>query len=149
MNATEFANAQNAVAKFIPKAVLGVAWQIAKGEGDSVDLRLISSVDSLEYSEVRFTLVCGEKKIDMSSKTVYSSIKGFVNGQEEYYDPTIFSVTSEYFMTHIVTGIPEDVHDDVIKVTASLVTKNGSVIDGGEQEIVIKNATDYNDVMGK
>ena len=55
-------NAENAVAKFIPKAVLGVAWQIAKGEAEgTLNLRLISSVDSLEYSEVRFTLVCGEK----------------------------------------------------------------------------------------
>ncbi|MBR4933860.1 MAG: hypothetical protein IKZ03_05315, partial [Clostridia bacterium] len=149
MNATEFANAKNAVAKFIPKAVLGVAWQIAKGEGDTVDLRLISSVDSLEYKEVRFTLVCGERTINMSSKTVYTSIKGFVNGQEENYDPNIFSITSEYFMTHIVTGIPEDVHDDVMNVTATLVTKDGTVIKGETQEIVIKNATDYNDVMGK
>ena len=150
MNATEFANAVNAVAKFIPKGVLGVAWQIAKGEGDTVDLRLISSVDSLEYSAVLFTLVCGEKRIDMRSTTVYESIKGNVNGQVVVYDdPTIFSITSQYFMTHIVTGIPESVHDDVIKVTASLVTKNGTVIDGGEQEIIIENATDYNDIMGK
>jgi hypothetical protein len=150
MTEAEFKNADSVIAKFIPKAVLGVAWQISKGEAeDTLNLRLISSVDSLEYSEVRFTLVCGEKTINMRSTTVYTSINGFVDGEKLEYDPTIFSSASEYFMTHIVSGIPEDVHDDVMKVTATLVTKDGTVIDGETQEIVIKNATDYNDVMGK
>ena len=150
MTAEQFAAADSVVVKFIPKAVLGVAWQIAKGEGNTANLRLISSVDSLQYQKVIFTLkVEGRDDMVMESYTVYESIKGNVNGQEIVYDdPTIFSSVSGYFMTHIVSGIPDTFHGAELKVTANLVTKDGKIIPGDEVPITIKKADDYEAIFG-
>ena len=52
-------------------------------------------------------------------------------------------------MTHIVSGIPEEVHNQEMIITATLVTKNGDEIEGDEQKIVLEEATDYTTIMGK
>ena len=85
----------------------------------------------------------------MSSRTVYTSINGFVDGEQLEYNPSIFSSVSEYFMTHIVSAIPKEVHKQEMIITATLVTKNGDEIDGDEKEIVLKEATDYTTIMGE
>ena len=151
MNATEFAAAENAVAKFIPKAVLNVKWQLGAGANGTANLRLISTVDSLQYQKVIFNVdvVGREKPFDpLESTTVYTGISGYVDGNMQHYAPTINSDCSKYFMTHVISGIPVEFHDAKFTVTASVVTKDGKLITGDTIEFTLKSATDYNDVMG-
>ncbi len=148
MTADEFTAAETAVAKFIPKAVLTIGWQIAKGENGTANLRLISTVDSLQYSGVRFTLKCaGRDDLVLDSKKVYTGIVGYVNGNKQDYVPTDFSSASQYFMTHIVSGIPESYHDVDFTVTAAIITKDGMEVTGDPITFQLKNATDYDSVM--
>ncbi len=151
MTAAQLAEAETAVAKFIPKAVLDIKWQIAKGEDGTANLRLISTVDSLQYQKVIFNVdVVGRATPfkPLESTTVYTGISGYVDGNEQNYAPTINSDCSKYFMTHIIKGIPVDFHDNDFTVTASVVTKDGKVITGDPITFQLKNATDYDKVMG-
>ncbi len=149
MTANQFLAAESAVAKFIPKAVLSIGWQIAKGENGTANLRLISTVDSLQYSGVRFTLKCeGRADMVLESKTVYTGIVGYVNGNKQDYVPTDFSSASQYFMTHIVKGIPDSYHKVDFIVEAALITKDGKVITGDPIKFQLADATDYNEIIG-
>lgn len=134
-------------AKFVPKAVLSVGWQIptsTKADSTSTDLRLISTVDSLKYSNVIFTLTAenGDEKIDMTmpSTTVYSRITGYVNDNAEYYEPTLFSDASYRFMTHTVIGVPNAYFNLPITVTANWTTKDGTYVSGEAAVIYITDA---------
>ena len=150
LTADEIKNAESLTVKFIPKAVLKIGWQIAKGENGTASLRLISTVDSLQYKKVIFVLkAAGRDDMVLESKMVYTGIKGFADGENVEYDPSIFSSASEYFMTHIISGIPETFHDVDFTVTASLVTKDEKVITGDAVTFTLKSANDYDAVMGK
>ncbi len=150
MTAEEFAAAETAVAKFIPKAVLDIKWQLGAGANGTANLRLISTVDSLQYKKVIFNVDVEGRATPfdpLESTTVYTGIKSYVDGNAQNHAPTINSASSAYFMTHIIKGIPVDFHDNDFTVTASVVTKDGKVITGDPITFQLKDATDYDSVM--
>lgn len=60
-------------AKFVKKDVLSVKVQLRYGtnmDSEYTKIRLITSVDSLNYQEVGFDFSCGEKNFSCSTKTV-------------------------------------------------------------------------------
>ena len=147
LKADEIANAESLTVKFIPKAVLDIGWQIRQN-GNKVDLRLISTVDSLEYSAVTFIVkVAGRDDMVLTSKKVYTSIAGYKDGENVQYAPTAFSVASEYFMTHVITGIPAGFHVTDFTVTANLLTKDGKTITGDAITFQIEDHADYTAIV--
>ncbi len=123
-----------AFARYVREAVLSVKLQIiagTKSDTPSTNLRLVTTVDSLEYRSVGFKVeVNGVVKADTSTRTVYQTIKGYKDGQGISYLPTRFSGESKYFMTHTLTGIPSADYDTKITVTPYWKTLDGTVVSG-------------------
>ena len=83
----------------------------------------------------------------LTSKKVYSSIAGYKDGANVQYAPTAFSAASEYFMTHVITGIPVGFHGTDFTVTANLLTKDGKTITGDAITFQIEDHADYTAIV--
>ena len=83
----------------------------------------------------------------LTSKKVYTKIAGYKDGENVQYAPTAFSAASEYFMTHVIKGIPVGFHDVDFTVTANLLTKDGKTITGDAKKFQIKDHADYTAIV--
>lgn len=83
----------------------------------------------------------------LTSKKVYKKIAGYKDGEDVQYAPTAFSAASEYFMTHVITGIPVGFHGTDFTVTANLLTKDGKTITGDAIEFQIEDHADYKPIV--
>lgn len=125
-----------AYAKFVSESVLSVRVQLKENttlESENTNIRLITTVDSLNYSKVGFSITYGEQTVDKLSNTVYSRI--IAMGED--YLPTSFSEVSTYFATYSFTSVPNSVFDDIIRVVPMYVTLDGTVVSGVACEITI------------
>lgn len=98
--------------------MLGIAVQVTAGttaESTSTSLRLISSVDKLEYSAVGFEIVLKDQNgnpltaepIVQTSETVYQSITSYGKTVTNYKPNEVFADESRYFFTLKITDIPQ------------------------------------------
>ncbi len=142
-----------AYAKFVDATVLSVKCQLKSGttiESASTDLRLITSVDSLNYKEVGFRLEVNGKTASIVSKTVYRTIYGYVDGSSQSYVPgDVFSKTdSLYFMTKNVTNILQDSFETDILITPFWITIDGTAVSGTARTIKIGDELFAPDPLG-
>jgi len=132
-------------AKFVDEKVLSVKCQLSKGtsaESATANLRVLTSVDSLNFLSVGFVLKKeGELSAPVTSKYVYETIYGNVNGVRTAYKASnVFSSKhSKYFMTHVVGDIPQEVFDVDITVIPMWETLDGTVVTGVERTIKISD----------
>lgn len=129
-----------AYAKFVDEKVLSVKYQITKGttaDSASTNLRLLTSVDGLDYSDVSFTMSFGSITESYVSRTVYSAI--IADGVVIRNANEIFDGSSKYFMTHTLTGVPQSAFDEVITVVPCWTTLDGTFVQGMAREIVISD----------
>ena len=130
----ESITAEKAYAKFVNKEVLSVKWQILDAtESDSkiTDARFITTVDSEYYKEVGFVLtVNGRATAPQMSDTVYERIAGWVDGNQNYYEPTVFDATSKYFMVWELLEVPNEAFATDITVDAVWTTLDGTTVSG-------------------
>lgn len=124
-----------AYAKFVDANVLTVKCQLKKDtliENATTDLRVITSVDSLDYQEVGFEIKAGGKQFVATSKTVYSTLYGFVDELQQSYVPTdVFSKTdSKYFMTKRLVNIPRSEFEELFQITPFWTTIDGTRVYG-------------------
>ena len=101
-------------AKFVSEDVMKLLCQVTEGTTSSsnkADLRMISSVESLDYSSVGFKLIYndGEKDVTKTHKTrtVYESIVSSTEGNEFDFGPGIVGVDSKYFITATLLGVTD------------------------------------------
>lgn len=125
-------------AKFVPEDVLSVKAQVSKAvsevaENGTVTLRLVTTVDSLRYSKVGFSVSVGTgaEKI-LSTTDVYSEITASGDGRSWTETPQgAFSKASVYFATKKITNIPKNVFTtSEFHVTPYWVTLDGTEVNG-------------------
>lgn len=125
-----------AYAKFVSESVLSVKVQLKTGttsESDITDMRLITMVDSLNYTDVGFSITYGGETVNKLSNTVYSTI--IAMGEE--YLPTEFSAVSAYFATYSLTSVPSGVFDKDITIVPVHRTLDGTLVYGTAYTVTI------------
>ena len=142
-----------AYAKFVDADVLTVRCQLKKDtliESPATELRVITSVDSLEYQEVGFEIKAGGKQLVTTSKTVYNKIYGYVDEtQKEYVPEDVFSKTdSKYFMTKKLVNIPRTEFDQVFQITPFWTTMDGTKVHGTLKETTLSEEMYAPDSLG-
>ena len=134
-------------AKFVPADVLSVKAQSTLGkvtdeknkdlDGKYV-LRFISSVDSLDYSQVGFELRSSEDDYASAkynrTNTVYQKIDSTTEGAEYDFDPKIMDAKSEYFITAKL-GVADT--DTTYRVRAFWVTLDGTTVYGRSRSVSV------------
>ena len=118
-----------AYAKFVDENVHITKTQLRNGtpaaDGSSTaDIRFVSTVDDLNYSEVGFYITYGDKTVTAKAKDVYTA----VNGAAITYTPKFFSEESNWFFTYLLTGVPESAFDGTFTVQAYWKTLDGTVV---------------------
>lgn len=144
-----------AYAKFVDSDILTVKAQISnnvagEGEADKRHLRMVTTVDSLDYQQVGFVITINGKTIEKSSSTVYKNIVAGANGVAFNYEPNsmiedrtyIFSASSAYFMTFTITNISEASFNTNIEVIPYWVTLDGSKVTGTPKILTIQQGLD-------
>lgn len=147
------------IAKFVPARLTGVACQngadVEEASVTSTDLRIVSAVDSLNYSEVGFNVYGREKNEDgtydewlmygygadreAKSSTVYSGlyVYNMVDGEavkegEPKTTADIFGENAEgfKFTTMNLTGIPKASYNTIVSIKPYWVTLDGTYVEG-------------------
>ena len=135
----------NAWAKWVDKDVLSVKYQISADTtswSEMTNLRLVTSVDSEQYRKVGFVINDGTKDSKPAmSDTVYQSIKGKVNGVDQYYYPNQeFDSTSKYFMVYEVSAVPNSVFATNLTIKPVWITLDGTTVTGSTNSFAINGA---------
>ena len=121
-------------AKFVPSEILNVKCQVSAdttSTSDASDMRLVSSVDSLQYKEVGFEVSYnGGNTIKISSSTVYRKIEAAKDGVAYAYSPEIFELDSEYFITATLKNIANKNFYKGFYIKAYWVTLDGTTVYG-------------------
>jgi hypothetical protein len=115
-----------------------IKWQvpvIANETDDFVDLRLVSWVDTLDYSNVQFTVTIGEYTGTLDVTTVYETIYG--EAYATYTPYGVFGDDANYFVTHTITGIPAAYFNEEIEVTVSFYDLDGNLVRTSETRTIV------------
>lgn len=139
-----------AYAKFVDENVLSVKAQVdatTTAESNTTRMRFVTTVDSLDYNEVGFTVSTSGKTKTYSSTTVYESLKA-VNLEVDYTPKGEFSATdSLYFATLILKNVAVAGTDlnRAFTVTPYWVTLDGTTVTGIiRNDITIQKGIDVN-----
>ena len=117
-----------------------IKWQLnadATAESESVDLRLISWVDSLDYENVTFVVTIDGQTAELACETVYTGINS--NGAV-ITDLTMFNDTAAYFVTYTIEGLEADFFGSEITVTMNWTDLEGNVTESETRTIVVSDA---------
>ena len=153
-----------AYAKYVDAGILANLAQVpvdAKYDTEVTKLRFVSTVDSLDYKQVGFTIEViredGTSKgpRDVVTKDVYKKIAVNEGGVEFKKDPNEVHKDSKYFFTYTLTDITNNLFDNKIYVTPFWITLDGTKVCGErmaktvDMGILINSGTnnDYDDVV--
>lgn len=131
----EYVTTGEAYALFVDENVLSVKWQISADtnrKSKTTNLRLITTVDSLRYQNVGFSILYDGKQFgaDRLTNVVYEQIAGWEDGSVQNYFPTEFSSESLYFMSYRINKIPQSAFYTDFKVTPFWTTLDGTKVKG-------------------
>ena len=124
-----------------------VGYQTAKGENETVRLRLVAVVDSLQYSAIGFSVNAygekiGTKTADKSSTTVYSSLLGETDGTVIQY--TAKELGGAYIFALNINNIPLNAGEITFEVVTYHVRGGQKIVDGEVRYLTLNT----NDLMG-
>ena len=128
---------EGAYAKFVDEDVLSVKLQmnaLANIADDTMNLRMLTSVDSLAYQSVGFRFKTGSVSSDYMSKTVYLSI--LADGKT--YQPNVFSDSSNFIVGHSMNKIPAKHYGTEFTIIPIWVTQDGTTVEGVERTFTIR-----------
>ena len=134
-----------AYAKFVKSDVLTVKCQLpidANRTEPTTSLRLVTSVDTLNYQYVGFdleyTLEDTNYKKTFKTKNVYKTIKAIGDdGEEIIYEPDEFSTASTYMMALKINKIPSEIYELPLTITPYWITLDGTVVTGTTRNDVV------------
>lgn len=128
-----------AYAKFVDEDVLTIKAQMddRKNSLGVFDLRLISTLDTVAYSEAGFIITFDGKTVVAPVHYAYGEITAN-DGAIRYY-PSDISPDSEFFITYAVVNIPYSVAHIPFKVTAYFKTLDGTFVSGKERLVYVEN----------
>lgn len=137
----------SAYAKFVPDEVLSVKAQIGKdttyASTEATRLRFVTTVDSLNYSEISFDVTYRTKQQKLTGTSVYRSIKASAEENAYTYAPTYFHNRSAYFYTYSITNIPASAFDDGFTVVPRWTTLDGTEVAGAARDIAVNDSSNY------
>lgn len=122
-----------AYAKFVDEKVLTVKFQLTANttkDSEFTDLRILTTVDTLNYIDVGFQVTIYGKTILCHGDDVYSTVSAFTNNRGMVYQPSVFSPESNYFVTHRITQISKSAFAVPITVAPQWTTLDGTVVKG-------------------
>ena len=119
-----------AYAKFVDDDLMSVKKQLNTGatlESETVKIRFVTPIDSLDYASVTFDVkVPTLSKIwTMKETTAYSSI--LVSG-ETTLPSDVFGSEAKYFVLHSLTGIPKAAYEAAFEVNVTWETLDGTLV---------------------
>ena len=120
-----------AYAKFVDSDTLTLKFQTTYGtsaESASTDLRLLTSVDSLQLSAVYFDVTVGGATRRISSSTVYEQINA--GGTLISAPSAVFGADSVYFVTYTLLGVPRALFETDITAVPGWETLDGTPVTG-------------------
>ncbi|PJM78652.1 hypothetical protein [Bifidobacterium scaligerum] len=139
-----------AYAKFVDANVLSVKRQVTYNstlQSDKVSLRLLTTVDSLNYQVAGFNIQQGSNAPkDRSSTAVYGQLKEYnknTSGENAVMDsikPTLFSSDSAYFVSYGIWNIPNNAFSTSFTVTPYWVTPDGTRVNGIARTFTVAEA---------
>lgn len=148
------------LAKFVPARLTGVYWQnranVNESNVSSTDLRMVSTVDSLNYKEVGFNVYGREKNPDgtysdwlmygyntareLKSTKAYTGLNVYHVGENGALEQVGNAKTPAdlygqdaadfKFTTASLTGIPKDAYETIVAVKPYWVTLDGTYVEG-------------------
>lgn len=134
-------------AKFVEPDVLSVKLQITKGteaSSPTTNMRLVSSVDSLDYAQAGFevyydnTVGTEEPTKNVPIQTVYERIVASSESGVEYnYSPKVVDTDSEYFVTATLIDIAQGNFGKPFHIKPYWVTLSGAKVYGTSRYVTI------------
>lgn len=132
-----------AYAKFVPDYILSTKAQVSvnviaddiTGENPAA-IRLVTSIDSLDYDSVGFVITRTDKpeyRHDKSANTVSKTMYyvGKADGDKMSVTPSsVFGSSAEYFRAFTFTNMPESALDTEITATPYYITLDGTRVEG-------------------
>lgn len=134
-------------AKYVPEEVLSVKFQTSAGTNaasETSNLRMVSTVDSADYTTVGFSITANGKTLVTKSGSVYKRIKSAMEGLEYGYSPIIFDTDSEYFMTATISNIKNKNFDRTYFVQPYWITQDGTTVYGVSRNVRVSDS--YNEI---
>lgn len=149
----------SAYAKYIDENVLTVKFQIpttTNSASESTTLRLVTSIDSLDYQNVSFEVSYTDssstkKSHTWTTKNAYTALTGYKGMTKLTYTPDEqFSKASEYFVALNINNVPNEAFGYAFTVTPKWTTLDGTVVEGSTRtNIIISNSSTYRIVEGE
>lgn len=139
-------------AKYVSPDVLTVKCQVKDDVQDEgvtkTNMRLVSSVDSLNYANVGFEIQFKEdgKVIKHSATTVYERIVASVkSGVDFEYNPKVIDADSSYFVTATLMNIQSKYYDEIFMIKPYWETLDGTIVYGESRYVKVSDS--YSDVV--
>lgn len=129
-------------AKFVDENILRVKAQItgdATTEKDTVDIRFVTTVDTLKYRNVGFEITINGTTNKVLANEVYTQLYAMeTTGEVLSLTPAeSFCSLSKYFNACTIDGIPNISFGTVITVTACWTTQDGTLVYGEQAKKTI------------
>ena len=136
-----------AYAKFVNDNMLVVKKQLNSGavrSDDKANIRFLTAIDSLNYSNATFhvAMPATDKQWTMKEQTAYSSV--LVDGETYPYTAAdVFGEGAKYFVVHSLKGIPQSAFDNEIQISVSWRTLDGTDVMVAQPSFSVKEEIDY------
>ena len=143
LSKSDTAPENGAYAKFVPDYILSTKAQVSVNvinddiTGDTpAAIRLVTSIDSLDYDSVGFVITRADKpeyKHDKSANTVSKTMYyvGKADGDKMSVTPaSVFGPSAEYFRAFTFTNMPESAVDTEITAMPYYITLDGTRVEG-------------------
>lgn len=135
----------SAFAKFVPEEILSVKLQLkanTKVSSLTTNMRLVSSVDSLNYQEVGFEIYFNGATTPVMAKTskVYERIEASTKSGVEYnYSPKVIDIDSDYFVTATLINISNGNFNKNFYIRPYWKTLDGTTVYGVNRYVTVMN----------
>ena len=135
-------------AKFVDPEVLSVKVQVTDGvtatsDHERANMRLVSSIDSLDYNGAGFEVYYNNNIDDYGEavETVYKRIEaGSTSGVAFKYSPKVIDTDSEHFMTYTLLGIKRGNFENIFHIRPYWITKDGLKIHGVSRFVKVSDS---------
>lgn len=135
--------AGGAYAKFVDEKVLSVNLQVKENTNGRFDMRLISSVDTLNYKKIGFDIYYNGKTtpVTYESEFVFERIQASVDGVTYNYSPQVVDVDSEYFVTVTIKNIHPNNLNKIFYIQPYWKTFDGVKVYGVSRYLTVEQGT--------
>ena len=132
-----------AYAKFVNPDVLSLKLQVKSdaATAETTNLRMVSSVDGLNYQRVGFKVKYnGSAPMDVYTSTVYKGIVACPDSGVSYnYSPKVVGTESGYFVTATLINVSKDNYNKSFYIEPYWVTFDGVTVYGVSKDVKIED----------